>query len=132
MRSNDASELKGGVLGDIRRKLPIKLQFTPADTPQYNGVTEHGLAPIERVAKVFTIQAHVSLVGMKLPITGSRWPEPYSHPSDVLNCTAITANLDNKSSYKVLYDKAPPPTPLEWLQPCLFRVKRENKTDAQA
>ena len=71
IRSDDASELKGGAFSDICRKHRIKREFTSADMPQYNGVAERGLTLIEKLAKTSTIQAQVSFVGMKLPMTGS-------------------------------------------------------------
>ncbi len=130
--SDDASELKGGLFSDICRKLRIKREFTSADTPQYNGVAERGLTLIEKVAKASTIQAPVTFVGMQLPMTGSLWPESHNYACDVLNRTATTSNPGKKSPYEMWYGKKPPPTLLEWLQPCFLRVKRKRKTDAQA
>ena len=130
IRSDDASELKGGAFSDICRKHRIKREFTSADMPQYNGVAERGLTLIEKLAKTSTIQAQVSFVGMKLPMTGSLWPEAHNYACDVLNRTATTANPRNKSPYEMWYEETPPPTLLEWLQPCFYRAKRKQKIDA--
>ena len=70
---------------------------------------------IEKLAKTSTIQAQVSFVGVKLPMTGSLWPEAHNYACAVLNRTATTANPRNKSPYEMWYEETPPPTLLEWL-----------------
>ena len=37
-----------------------------------------------------------------------------------------------KSPYEMWHGEKPPPTLLQWFQPCFFKVKRKHKTDAQA
>ena len=57
----------GGRFAVICRKHNIKREFTSANTPQLNGVTERGLALIEKVAKASMYQAEVSFVDVGLP-----------------------------------------------------------------
>ena len=57
----------------------------------------------------------MSFVGMKLPLTGSLWPEAHNYAYDVLNGTATTANPRNISPYEMWHEETPPPTMLEWL-----------------
>ena len=132
IRSDDASELRGGRFGEICRVLRIKREFTSADRPQLNGVAERGLTLIAKLAKASAIQAKVSCVGLGLPATEKLWPEAHSYACDALNRTATSSNPDYKSPYEMWYGKPPPPTLLEWLQPCFYRVTRGSKTDAQA
>ncbi|CAM9359721.1 unnamed protein product, partial [Ascophyllum nodosum] len=49
IRTDDAPQLKAGKFEEICRKLHIKREFTPANTPQLNGVAERGLTLIEKV-----------------------------------------------------------------------------------
>ena len=37
-----------------------------------------------------------------------------------------------KSPYEMWHGEKPPPTLLQWFQPCFFKVQRKHKTDAQA
>ena len=93
----------------------IKREFTSADTTQYHGVAERRLTLNEKLAKTSSIQAQMSFVGMKLPLTGSLWPEAHNYAYDVLNGTATTANPRNISPYEMWHEETPPPTMLEWL-----------------
>ena len=67
-----------------------------------------------------------------LPATEKLWPEAQNYACDVLNRTATASNPGYKSPYEMWYGKPPPPTLLEWLQPCFYPIKRSSKTDAQA
>lgn len=123
IRSDDASALRVGLsVTYVARFASSKGSLRLI----HRGVVERGLTLIDKVAKPFTIQVQVSFVSMKLLMTGSLWPEVYIHAYDVLNRTATTTMLDNKSPYEMWYDKASPPTPLEGLQPCFSRIKRKH------
>ena len=132
IRSDDAPELKGGRFAEICRKHHIKRGFTSASTPQLNGLAERGLTLIEKVAKASAFQARVSFVGMQLPSTETLWAESHNYTCDVLNHTETTPNKDKKSAYEMWHGMKPPPTLIQWLQPCFYRTKRILKTDAQA
>ena len=60
IRSDDASELKGGKVNEICRKHCIKKKITSVDRPQLNGVTERGLTLIDELANACAFQARVS------------------------------------------------------------------------
>ena len=132
IRSDDAPELMGGRFAEICRKHNIKREFTSANTPQLNAVAERGLALIEKVAKASMYQAKVSFVDMGLPPMEKYWAEAHNFACDNLNRTATTSNKNMKSPYEVWHGKKPPPTLIQWFQPCFFKVKRKRKTDAQA
>ena len=114
------------------QELGIKREFTSASTPQLNGVAERGLTLIEKLAKASVFQANVSFVGMELPSMDRLWAEAHNFACDNLNRTATSSNKDMKSPYEMWHGEKPPPTLLQWFQPCFFKVKRKHKTDAQA
>ena len=132
IRSDDAPELQYGKFAEICRKHGIKREFTSAGTPQLNGVAERGLTLVQKLAKACMYQAQVSFVGMGLPDLKPFWAEAENYSVDVHNRTATSSNKDYKSPYEMWYRKAPPPTVLQWFQPCFFKSKRKNKSDMQA
>ena len=119
IRSDDAPELKGGRFAEICRKHHIKREFTSASTRQLNGVAERGLTLIGKVEKASSFQETL-------------WAETHNYSCDVLNCTATTSNKDKRSAYEMWHGVKPPPTLLQWRQPCFYRTKRKLKTYAQA
>ena len=132
IRSDDASELRGGRFAEICRKHTIKREFTSADRPQLNGVAERGLTLIEKLAKTATNQAKESFKDFSLPATDPLWPEAHNYACDVLNRTATSSNAEFRSPHEMLFGTPPPPILLEFLQPCFHRVNRKHKNDAQA
>lgn len=132
IRSDNAPELMYGEFAEICRKNGIKREFTSANTPQLNGVAERGLTLIEKLAKASTFQAKSSFVGMGLPSTDRLWAEAHHFACNNLNQTATTSNKNMKSPWEMWHGKPPPPTLVQWLQPCFFKTTRKNKTDAQA
>ena len=46
VRSDNGREVFGGDFGKLCRKRGIKQEFTPVDSPKYNGVAGQALAPI--------------------------------------------------------------------------------------
>ena len=77
-------------------------------------------------------QTKSSFVGMGLPSTDRLWAEAQHFACDNLNRTATTSNKNMKSPWEMWHGKPPPPTLVQWLQPCFFKTKRKHKTDAQA
>ena len=57
VRSNNGIECFGGAFGELCRKRGIKQEFTPADSPKYNGVAERALGLINDAAVAARIQA---------------------------------------------------------------------------
>ena len=71
--SDNGGEIFGGEFGTSCRKRGIKNKFTPADSPQYNGVAERALALISDTALATRIQAQVLYPGA--PSYTSLWAE---------------------------------------------------------
>ena len=57
VRSDNGGEVFGGEFGTSCRKSGIKQEFTPADSPKYNGVAERAIALISDTALAARIQA---------------------------------------------------------------------------
>ncbi|CAN0397749.1 unnamed protein product, partial [Hapterophycus canaliculatus] len=107
IRSDDASELRGGRFSEICRTHRIQREFTSTDRPQLNGVAERGLTLIEKLAKALAIQAKVSFVGLSLPPTEKLWPEAHSYACDSLNRTATSSNPDYQSPCEIWHGTPP-------------------------
>ena len=123
IRSDDAGELKGGKFNEVCRKHRIKQDVTSADRPKLNGAVERGLILIDKLAKACAFQPRVSFKDVPFSAIAPVWPEAHNCACDVLNRTA---------TYEMWYGEKPPPTMLEWLQPCFYSAKRDRKIDAQA
>ena len=127
VRSDNGREFFGGAFGELCRKRCIKQEFTPADSPKYNGVAERALGLINDAAAAARIQATELYPGA--PDYPSLWAEAVSWACHALNCTATTANPGDKSPYEMWYG-SPPPRGAVWpfLKPAVCRVKRNNKS----
>ena len=127
VRSDNGREFFGGAFGELCRKRCIKQEFTPADSPKYNGVAERALGLINDAAAAARIQATEQYPGA--PDYPSLWAETASWACHALNCTATTANPGDKSPYEMWYGP-PPPRGAVWpfLKPAVCRVKRNNKS----
>ena len=55
--SDDGKELNAGKFAKLCRQRNIKQEFIAADSSEYNGVAERGLAMIESAALAATIKA---------------------------------------------------------------------------
>ena len=131
VRSDNGREFFGGAFGELCRKRCIKQEFTPADSPKYNGVAERALGLINDAAAAARIQATELYPGA--PDYPSSWAEAVSWACHALNCTATTANPGDKSPYEMWYG-LPPPRGAVWpfLKPAVCRVKRNNKSQPKA
>ena len=127
VRSDNGREFFRGAFGKLCRKRGIKQEFTPADSPKYNGVAERALGLINDVAVAARIQA--TELCPNAPNYPSLWAEATSWVCHALNCTAATANPGEKSPYEMWYG-SPPPRGAVWpfLKPAVCRVKRANKS----
>ena len=85
IRSDYASELRGGRFSEICGKHRIKREFTSADRPQLNSIAERGLTLIEKLAKASAFQARVLFGNFGLQATEKLWPEARNYACDVLN-----------------------------------------------
>ena len=70
VRSDNGGEFSGGEFASVCNELLIKQEFTPAYSPQYNGVAERGFGLIEEAAMAARIQAKVLFGHVQLPKTG--------------------------------------------------------------
>ena len=127
VRSDNGREFFGGDFGELCRKRGIKQEFTPADSPKYDGVAERALGLINDATVAARIQA--TELYPNAPNYPSLWAEAASWACHALNCTATTANPGGKSSYEMWYG-SPPPRGAVWpfLKPVVCRVKRANKS----
>ena len=105
-------------------ELLIKQEFTPAYSPQYNGVAERGLGLIEEAAMAARIQAKVLFGHVQLPKTDKLWAEAMHWACEAMNHTACSANPDSKSLYEMWYGKPRPARPYPILKPayCLSLI----------
>ena len=53
VRTDDAAGFKSGYFADLCRERGIRQEFTTANSPQFNGVAERGIAMIESTWKAF-------------------------------------------------------------------------------
>ena len=53
--TDDAAEFKSGYFADLCRERGIRQEFTTANSPQFNGLTERGIAMIESTGKAALI-----------------------------------------------------------------------------
>ena len=75
VRSDNGGEFSRGELPSVYNELLIKQDFTPAYSPQYNGVAERGLGLIEEAAMAARIQVKVLFGHVQLPNTDKLWAE---------------------------------------------------------
>ena len=101
VRSDNGREFLGEDFGKLCRKRGIKQDFTPADSPKYNGVAAQALALITDTALAARIQAPVLYPGA--PAYPSLWAKVVSWVYHVLNRTATTANSGDESPYEMWY-----------------------------
>ena len=131
VQSDSGREFFGGAFGELYRKRGIIQEFTPADSPKYNGVAERALGLINDAAVAARIQATELHPGA--PNYPSLWAKATSWACHALNCTATTANPGDKSPYEMWYG-SPPPRGAVWpfLKPAVCRVKQNNKSQPKA
>ena len=99
VQSDNGREFFGGAFGELCRKHGIKQEFTPADSPKYNGVAERALGLINDAAVAARIQA--TELYPNTPNYPSLWAEAASWACLALTCTATTGNPGDKSPYEM-------------------------------
>ena len=131
VRTDDAAEFKGGAFADICRERRIRQEFTTADSPQFNGVAERGIAMIESAGKAVIIHAGLNFPGMGITSGNSLWTTQAYWACHTLNSTAITSNPRYMTPYEMWYGKVPP-SPFPFLKPGFVKRKRSNKLEPKA
>ena len=86
VRTDDTAEVKGGAFASPCRERGIRQEFTTADSPQFDGVAEWGIAMIELAGKAATIEADLNVAGMGIPSGKPLWAaQAYCVPCAQLN-----------------------------------------------
>ncbi|CAB1112906.1 unnamed protein product [Ectocarpus sp. CCAP 1310/34] len=127
VRSDNGGEFFGGEFASVCNELLIKQEFTPAYSPQYNGVAERGLGLIEEAAMAARIQAKVLFGHVQLPKTDKLWAEAMHWACEAMNHTACSANPDSMSPYEMWYGEPRPARPYPFLKPAYCRWQRPTK-----
>ena len=83
-RSDGGGEFSGA-FSDLCRTRGVRQEYTPADSPEYNGVAERAIAMVEQAAMAARIQAK-ELCGVDVPERMSA--ESYCWAADALNRAA--------------------------------------------
>ena len=78
VRPDNSGEFNEGKFGKLCRERNIKKEFTTADSPEYKGVAERGLAMIDCSALATRIQASELFPGFDIPERPSLWAEAMS------------------------------------------------------
>ena len=104
----------------------IEQEFTPAYSPQFNGVAERGLGIIEAAAMAARIQAKV-FDYVQLPKIDKFWAEAMHWACEALNHTACSTNPDSKSPLEMWFGEALPARPYPFLKPAYCRWQRPSK-----
>ena len=127
VRSDNGGEFFGKAFRSVCDELLIKQEFTPAQSPQFNGVAERGLGIIEAAAMAARIQAKTIFSHVQLPGTERLWAEAMHWACEALNHTACTANPNNKSPNEMWFGTASPARPYPFLKPAYCRWNRPSK-----
>ena len=89
IRLDDGGRFNGGKLGKLCREGNNKKQdFTTADSPEYNGVAERGLAMLISDALAARIQAPELFPGLSVPGGSLLWVEAMNWACDAYHRTA--------------------------------------------
>ena len=131
VRTDNAAEFKSGYFADLCRERGIRQEFITANSPQFHGVAERGIAMIESTGKAALIQANCMFSGMGIPLSDSLWAAQAYWACNALNFTATKANPKCKSPYEMWYGRTPP-SPFPFLKPGFVKRKRTNKLVPQA
>ena len=126
VRSDNGGEFFRGEFESLCNELFIEQEFTPAYSPQYNGVAEPGLGIIEAAAMAARIQAKV-FDYVQLPKTDKLWAEAMHWACEALNHTACFASPDSKSPYEMWFGEALSARPCPFLKPAYCRWQRPSK-----
>ena len=132
IKSDDGGEFSEGKFGKLCRERNIKQEFTTADSPEYTGVAERGLALIESAALAARIQASELFPGFNVPEGPWLWAEAMNWACDAYNRTATVGNSRNCSPHEMSYGEPSQTSPIPFLKPGFCNCKRTNKMDPKA
>ena len=118
--------------GKLCRERKVEQELTTADSPEYNGEAERGLAMIESATLANGIQASESFPGYSIPEGPSLWAESMHRACDAYNRTATVANSGNRSPHEMFYGETLQSSPIPFLKLAFCKLKRTNKRDPKA
>ncbi|CAB1112816.1 unnamed protein product [Ectocarpus sp. CCAP 1310/34] len=99
-RTDGGGEFQGQ-FAEVCRRYGIKQEFTPPNTPKYNGVAERALGLLADSALASRIQAKEMFPDA--PVSPGLWAEAISCACHQMNCTATTGNPGHKSPYELFH-----------------------------
>lgn len=99
VRSDGEGELAGS-LSDLRRTRDIRHEYTPAGSPELNGVAKRAIGMIEQAATAARMQAKI-LCALNVP--ARMWAKSYRWAVDAQTLSATTANPEEKSPDELLF-----------------------------
>ncbi|CAN0397182.1 unnamed protein product, partial [Hapterophycus canaliculatus] len=105
VRSDNGGEFFEGDFGKLCRSRGVKQEFTPAYSPQYNGVAERALGIIRKAALAARLQAPLMYPGA--PSDPTLWAEAIAWSCHVMNMTATKTNPGHKSAYEMWHGTPP-------------------------
>ena len=132
VRSDNGGEFNQREFGQLCREINMKQEFTAADSPEYNGVAERGLAIFESAALAARVQTSELFPEFDIPEKPSLWAEAMSWACDAYNRPATVANAGNRSPHEMFYGEIPQNSPIPFLNPGHCKYKRMNKLDPKA
>ena len=131
MIPDDGGDFSEAKFGKLRRERTIEQEFTTVDSPEYNGVTERGLALIESAALAARIQASELFPGFRVPEGPSLWAT-VNWACDAYDRTSTVGSSRNRSPYEMFYGEPSQTSPIPFLKPGFCKCKRTNKMDPTA
>ncbi|CAB1119814.1 unnamed protein product [Ectocarpus sp. CCAP 1310/34] len=129
-RTDGGGEFQGQ-FAEVCRRSGIKQEFTPPNTPKYNGVAERALGLLADSALASRIQAKEMFPDA--PVSPGLWAEAISCACHQMNCTATTGNPGHKSPEELFHGTPPPVGSTHpFLKPLVFKSRRKARSQPRA
>ena len=111
----------------------IRREYTPVDSPKYDGVVERRIALVLRGRDGVLPGGSPSVRRRAFAADRPLWAEVCVHANDAINVSArVSDKPDMFSPYQKLYGRAPFPRLLPFLKPGFHHVKRALKSERKA
>ena len=131
--SGNGTEFTKGEFVTLLNHRRIRRDFTPADSPKYDGVVERRTALVLEAAMASCLEALRLFGGVPLPPTGPSGAKACVHASDAISVSArVSDKPDMLSSFEKMYGKAPFQALLPFLKPGRYHVKWALKSEPKA
>ena len=133
LRSDNGTEFTKGEFVTPLDHHRIRREYTPVDSPKYDGVVGRRIAVYLEASMASCLEAPRLFGGVHLQPTGPLWAEACVQASDAINMsTRVSDKPDMLSPYQKLYGRAPFPRLLPFLKPGFHHVKRALKSEPKA